>query len=94
MDSRHPLKDLDRQLLDWFIPQNKPVHVLLTKCDKLSRQARIEVLRQVRGELAKLPIQSSVQLFSSLSREGLEEDITSIWQLLNSQLLDSRLQKS
>ena len=88
MDARHPLKDLDRDLLAWFMPQNKPVHVLLTKCDKLSRQAKIEALRHVQTELAKLPIQSSAQLFSSLSREGLEEAITTIWQLL-----DLRLQK-
>jgi GTP-binding protein len=37
MDSRHPLQPLDRQMLDWFCPSGKPVHVLLTKSDKLSR---------------------------------------------------------
>jgi len=82
MDSRHPLKELDRQLLDWFAPANKPIHVLLTKSDKLSRQKKIETLREVQSELGKLPIQSSVQLFSSLNREGFEEAITAIWDLL------------
>jgi GTP-binding protein len=85
MDSRHPLKDSDHELLAWFTPANKPVHVLLTKCDKLSRQIRIETLRKVREELAKLPIQTSAQLFSSLSREGLEEAIAAIWEMLKQQ---------
>jgi GTP-binding protein len=83
MDARHPLKEHDCQLLAWFAPMNKPVYVLLTKCDKLSRQAKIETLRKVRAELAKQPIQSTVQLFSSLTREGSEEAITAIWKLLN-----------
>ena len=83
MDARHPLKDLDRQLLDWLIPTGVPVHALLTKCDKLSRQARIETLRAVQAELAKLPLPNSAQLFSSLSREGLEEAITTISRLLD-----------
>lgn len=85
MDARHPLKELDRQLLDWFVPAAKPVHVLLTKCDKLSRQERIETLRYVKVELGKLPMRSSVQLFSSLSREGLEEAIATISRLLDQQ---------
>ena len=38
MDARHPLTPLDRQMLDWFAP-TRPVHILLTKADKLSRQA-------------------------------------------------------
>lgn len=83
MDARHPLKDLDRQLIDWFVPANKPVHVLLTKSDKLSRQERLETLRYVQAELGKLPLQSSAQLFSSLSREGLEEAIVAISRLLD-----------
>lgn len=82
MDARHPLKELDRQLLDWLVPTGVPVHALLTKCDKLSRQARIATLREVKAELAKLPLPNSAQLFSSLSREGLEEAITTISRLL------------
>ncbi|MBA2689219.1 MAG: YihA family ribosome biogenesis GTP-binding protein [Burkholderiales bacterium] len=82
MDARHPLKELDRQLIDWFVPAQKPMHVLLTKADKLSRQERIATLRRVNEELGKLPLQSSAQLFSSLSREGLDEAIIAIARLL------------
>lgn len=82
MDIRHPLKDLDRQLIEWFIPMNKPVHILLSKADKLSKQSRLVTLRQVREALSEVPIQSSVQLFSSLNREGLEEAIDTIEGLL------------
>jgi GTP-binding protein len=82
MDARHPMKDLDRRLLDWMVPTARPVHVLLTKCDKLSRQEKIQALRHVETELATLLGQSAVQLFSSQSREGLEEAIAAIWRLL------------
>jgi GTP-binding protein len=73
MDVRHPLTVLDRRMLEWFRPTGKPVHVLLTKADKLSREAGRTVLRQVTGEVAGLASDASVQLFSSLSRTGLDE---------------------
>jgi GTP-binding protein len=73
MDIRHPLKELDLQLIEWFIPANKPIHVLLSKADKLSKQGQIMTLRKVREALASMPMESSVQLFSSLTRAGLEE---------------------
>ena len=38
MDSRHPLTDLDVQMIDWFARTGKPIHVLLSKADKLTRQ--------------------------------------------------------
>ena len=73
MDVRHPLTELDRRLLEWFRPTGKPVHVLLTKADKLSREAARRVLRKVEADVAALLPQVSVQLFSSLRRTGLEE---------------------
>ena len=82
MDIRHPLKDLDMQLIEWFVPSNKPVHILLSKADKLARQHRLTTLHKVRDTLGKMPLQSSVQLFSSLNREGLEEAINTIEGLL------------
>ena len=51
MDSRHPLQPLDRQMLDWFCPSGKPVHVLLTKSDKLSRGEASLTLAKTRKEL-------------------------------------------
>jgi len=73
MDVRHPLTELDRRLLEWFRPTGKPVHVLLTKADKLSREAAQKVLRKVETDIAALSPEVSVQLFSSLRKMGVEE---------------------
>ncbi|WP_374350202.1 ribosome biogenesis GTP-binding protein YihA/YsxC [Chitinimonas sp.] len=72
MDSRHPLKPLDVRMLDWFIPTGRPVHVLLTKSDKLTRQEQAKTLAAVRDKLQAWP-QCSVQLFSSLKKTGIDE---------------------
>jgi GTP-binding protein len=78
MDSRRPLTELDCRMIDWFAPTGKPIHALLTKCDKLTRQESTNALRATkkafkeyreagyRGEL-------TAQLFSALKRTGLEE---------------------
>jgi GTP-binding protein len=73
MDVRHPLTKLDRQMLDWFIPTGKPVHILLTKADKLSRQQATQTLFAVKKELADICPMCTVQLFSSLKKQGMEE---------------------
>ena len=73
MDSRHPLTPLDRQMIDWFAVSRRPIHVLLTKSDKLSRGAAAAVLQEVRRALAPLGPQVTVQLFSSLKKSGVEE---------------------
>ncbi len=74
MDSRHPLTPLDRQMLDWFCHSGKPVHVLLTKCDKLSRNEGIQTLLKVRKELNQIWGDNiTVQLFSSSKKLGVEE---------------------
>lgn len=73
MDVRHPLSPLDLELMRWFQPTLKPVHILLTKADKLSRQDANQTLASVRQELARLPGIVSVQLFSSLKKTGIEE---------------------
>jgi GTP-binding protein len=73
MDARHPLTPLDLTLIAWLREAGRPAHVLLTKADKLSRQAARVTLERVRRELAQLWAQSSVQLFSSLKGEGVDE---------------------
>lgn len=72
MDSRHPLKDLDWQMIEWFAPTGKPIHILLTKSDKLSNQVATQTLRNVQAAV-KDQTQISVQLFSSLKKSGVEE---------------------
>ena len=73
MDARHPLKSLDIKLLDWYLPTGKPVHCLLTKADKLSKSEQALTLRAVRKQLAAAGHNATVQLFSSLKKEGVEE---------------------
>ncbi len=73
MDSRHPLTPLDWQMIEWFAPSGRPIHVLLTKSDKLSRNEAASTLARVRRELARFGAQVSVQLFSSLKKQGAEE---------------------
>jgi len=72
MDVRHPFMPMDEQLLAWFAPRMLPVHVLLTKADKLSRSAAHAALRQAEQSLARFANECSVQLFSSLTRAGVE----------------------
>lgn len=82
MDIRHPLTLLDQQLLDWFTPRGKPVMVLLTKSDKLSRGARLQTAREVRKTLSERAVPLTVIPFSSVTREGVEEAreaIGSLW---------------
>jgi len=77
MDARHPLTELDQQMLGWFLPSGRPVHVLLAKADKLSRAEQRQTLDETRQAIAReyrtreLPI--GVQLFSAEERMGIEE---------------------
>jgi GTP-binding protein len=73
MDARHPLTDLDIQLLEWFGPTEKPVHALLTKSDKLSKLECADVLRQVSADLKKMSPLYSASLFSSLKKTGIDQ---------------------
>ena len=71
-DIRHPLKEFDRMMIDWAVQSNLPLHLLLTKSDKLKRGAAQNVLLEVRRELSPLS-NVSVQLFSSLKNVGVDE---------------------
>jgi GTP-binding protein len=81
MDARHPLTPLDRQMLNWFAATGKPVHVLLSKSDKLSRQEGQKTLREVRAELRNYADNYTAQLFSSSKKQGMEEaeEIIGAW---------------
>ena len=70
MDIRHPLTDFDRQLLEYAGPIQLPVHVLLSKADKLSRGAAASTLARVQRELRGW---GTAQLFSAHSGEGVED---------------------
>jgi GTP-binding protein len=70
MDIRHPLTDFDRQMLGFAADLRLPVHVLLSKADKLKRGAAASTLQQVRRDLRGW---GAAQLFSAHSGEGVEE---------------------
>lgn len=72
MDIRHPLRDMDKQLLDWAAQCELSVHILLTKVDKLKNAQALKTLRQVEQAVQHYT-QVTVQNFSSLTHSGLEE---------------------
>ena len=73
MDIRHPLQHFDVMMLEWAYSRQLFVHVLLTKSDKLNRGPAHQVLLDVKQELKKMKLNFSIQLFSSLNKQGLEE---------------------
>ena len=83
MDARHPLKPLDIQMLDFFALTEKPVHILLSKADKLSKNEQIKTLASVHKQLKPFTERQaiSVQLFSSLKKQGIDEveETVSAW---------------
>jgi len=72
MDCRHPLQEFDRMMLSWAEGCNMPVHILLTKADKLKKGPGNSTLLSVRKELEQQEL-VSVQLFSALKRTGLDQ---------------------
>lgn len=75
MDARHPLKPLDKQMLEFFATTGRPVHILLSKADKLSKNEQNKTLSLVKQSLQVLMEKQeiSVQLFSSLKKTGIDE---------------------
>ena len=71
-DIRHPLKEFDQMMIDWSLQAELPIHVLLTKSDKLKRGAAQNALLSARALLQKNS-GASVQLFSSASGIGIDE---------------------
>jgi GTP-binding protein len=84
MDVRHPLRPFDQQMLDWAFAASMPVHILLTKADKLKRGPASAALLKVRADLGSYQELVTVQLFSALKHEGKEELVT----VLNAWLTD------
>lgn len=72
MDCRHPLKDLDKTFIDWALERQLPVHILVTKADKLNRSEVNNVVFKVRSYYYPLK-NLTVQAFSTLKKRGAEE---------------------
>ncbi|MER2494276.1 ribosome biogenesis GTP-binding protein YihA/YsxC [Catenovulum sediminis] len=73
MDIRHPMKDLDQDLIYWAVDSQLPVLVLLTKADKLKQGARNATLKQIREASLAFCGDVSVELFSSLKGTGVKQ---------------------
>ncbi|MCH9756142.1 MAG: ribosome biogenesis GTP-binding protein YihA/YsxC [Gammaproteobacteria bacterium] len=72
MDIRHPLMPLDQSMVEWALGRDLPVHVLLTKADKISRSQAQSTVFKVQKHYAAYENLLSVQMFSSLKRQGLD----------------------
>lgn len=73
MDIRHPLKDLDQQMIEWAVASEIQVLVLLTKADKLASGARKAQLNQVREAVLGFNGDVQVEAFSSLKKLGVDK---------------------
>ncbi len=72
MDCRHPFKPFDEMMLEWCVVNEISTHIILTKSDKLRKGAASSTRLNVLKSLNELP-NVSVQLFSALKKEGLDE---------------------
>ncbi|WP_051150829.1 ribosome biogenesis GTP-binding protein YihA/YsxC [Tatumella saanichensis] len=73
MDIRHPMKDLDQQMVNWAVTSHIPVLVLLTKADKLASGARKKQLNLVREHSQSFGGDVQVEMFSSLKKIGVDK---------------------
>ena len=73
MDARRPFTEHDARMLDWAQPLGRPVLVLLSKADKLGKRERSVTLAQARDALAARGLRGEVRLFSSVTRESVDE---------------------
>ncbi|MCX7095970.1 MAG: ribosome biogenesis GTP-binding protein YihA/YsxC [Methylobacter sp.] len=73
MDVRHPLTEFDWQMVEWCEYTRLPLHILLTKADKLNYGAAKNTLLQVQQELKEANFPLTIQLFSALKKTGIDE---------------------
>ena len=73
MDIRHPLKDLDQQMIQWAVDVGTPVMLLLTKADKLASGARQAQIKMVREAVKEFMGDIQVEAFSSPKKMGVDK---------------------
>jgi GTP-binding protein len=73
MDIRHPFKDTDKQMIKWSLGAQLPLHILLTKADKLTHGASRNALLKCQQSLKPHNKLVSIQLFSALKNDGAKE---------------------
>ncbi len=78
MDIRHPLKETDKEMVQWAVSGNIPVHVVLSKADKLKSGARKTALLNANKRLARISDTITSQLLSATNKIGIDELIETI----------------
>jgi GTP-binding protein len=77
MDARRSMTELDRRMIEWFLPSGRSLHILMTKADKLvtreQRRTIDDMRRMLDEDYGIYAAQTSVQLFSAMRRSGLDE---------------------
>ena len=85
MDIRHPLKELDITMIEWATRTGLATHLLLTKCDKLSKSQANAALLKVRNHYKKIPDNLlTSQIFSATKKTGLDDLILKLNSWFNS----------
>lgn len=81
MDVRHPLKEFDTMMLEWADHYCIPVHILLSKADKLKKNPANNALFSVQKAVSQYRTPVSAQLFSSTHRQGLDaaQEVLASW---------------
>lgn len=73
MDIRHPMKEFDQMMVDWCLETGMPLHVLMTKADKLKKgpaqAAKLKLNNHLKSVLGD---NVSVQVFSALKKQGVD----------------------
>ncbi len=82
VDIRHPLKEFDRQMLEFCFATQLPCHLLLTKADKLSRGQATQALAALRKQFAAEGLHATAQVFSSTAGTGVDEARQAVMTLL------------
>ena len=86
MDVRHPLTEFDWQMVEWCEHSQLPLHILLTKADKLAYGAAKNTLLTVQKQLQTMNCPLSIQLFSALKKTGVDEVHQALDRLFQHQL--------
>ena len=73
MDARRPFMPTDEWVIDFMNTRPVRLHFLLNKADQLNNQGKINALRQAQRRASEIGPHVSVQLFSGLKKEGVDE---------------------
>ncbi len=88
MDIRHPLQEFDEMVINWATQSELPLHILLTKADKLKPNAARNEVFKIKNVLKSYGGEFTAQPFSALKKQGLKEleEVLNVWYQSDQQL--------